>query len=69
LLLYTDGITEVIDEQNREFGADRLAQALWSARSLPVQEIPAYIRSEVERFSAGAPLSDDVTIVVSRMVS
>lgn len=68
LLMYTDGISEALDEQNQEFGAERLAQALREASARPVQEIPAFLRSKVERFTGGTVTTDDVTLVVCRVI-
>lgn len=67
LVLYTDGLTEATGPEMQEFGPARLAQVAWQARRLPVQELARRIRSEVEDFAGGAPLPDDVTLVVVRV--
>lgn len=68
LLLYTDGLTEAMDADRREFGAERVVDLL-GAEARP--DAPAGIASqvverllqEVERFTAGETLADDLCIV------
>lgn len=65
LLLFSDGITEALDAQGREYGDDRL-RALWAA--LGARSAPAVIGGvfeAVEAFRGRAVQSDDMTIVVA----
>jgi len=69
LLLYTDGAVERLDARNdEEFGMDRLEKvtrrALASGDGLA--ELPGRILEDVRAFGGGAPLADDVTIVLVR---
>ncbi len=65
LFLYTDGVTEAFDPQENMFSDDGLAQAL--NRHIQDADQPEvmvrHIYRELEQFSAGAPQSDDITIV------
>ena len=65
LVLYTDGVTEAIDTEDRLFGEDRLARALERWAAAPAQEIAGRIAEAVTAFAPGEP-SDDRTIVVFR---
>ncbi len=63
LLLYTDGITEATDLQTREFGVERLMQALNQNRRMPLAEIVKELLNSLQRFTGTAPLLDDVTVL------
>ena len=67
LLLWTDGITEVEDNQGVMFGDDRLRQTIESANS-PASAFDA-ILSAVDSFKSGnGPNGDDKTLIEMRMV-
>ncbi len=68
LLLYTDGVPEAFNHQDEMFGYERLAQALRLWGGAPAQDVIRGIRQELERFTQGTPQSDDVTLVVCRIV-
>lgn len=65
LVLYSDGVTDVLNEQEEEFGAERLEDLLPALASLPVAAILEVIVGHVERF-VGGNLPDDLTILVAR---
>ena len=65
LALYSGGITESSNDAGEEFGAQRLAEALWQHRELHSQAVLASIVDEVRRFSAYAQ-QDDITLVVAK---
>jgi len=62
LLLYTDGWTEGAKE-SREFGIGRAAAAFRRGAGLPLPELLASCRAELERFLDGSPRGDDLTLV------
>ncbi len=64
LLLYTDGVTESFDHQFEEYGTTRLEEAVLNCCHKSPQEIIEEIRKSVFRFTGGAPLRDDFTMVV-----
>lgn len=72
LLLYTDGITEAVNSRYEEFGEERLIAALESfSQDLAVirpQGIIDSLISQVQSFTGGAPLQDDLTLLVIRLV-
>ncbi|NOY79498.1 MAG: SpoIIE family protein phosphatase [Kiritimatiellaeota bacterium] len=63
LLLFTDGITEALDEDSAEFGLERL-ENIWSARAdTPAGAVDALLRA-VDEFKGDAPQADDQTLVL-----
>lgn len=69
LVMYTDGVTEVVNAQTQEFGRERLASLIRQAIYKPVNEVVREIRQNLEEFSEGKPLADDTTIVVCKIIS
>ncbi len=66
LLLYTDGISEARSESQEEFGERRLAEVLAGYQA---SSLPALIQASLENlrtFRGGAPLHDDLTLLVIR---
>ena len=64
LILYSDGISEAHDPAEGLFGAERLREIVRREGKQPASHIKAAILGEVEKFRRGAPLSDDVTLIV-----
>jgi len=62
LLLYTDGWTEGAKE-NKEFGIGRAAAAFRRGAGLPLPELLASCRADLEQFLDGSPRGDDLTMV------
>ena len=63
LFLYTDGVTEATNPENKLYGEPELLDALQRGQKHDVDEIIHYIRAEVTRHANGAPQSDDVTML------
>jgi len=61
LFLYTDGVTEAMDEGGNQFSEPRLAEFLHEANGSSATEIIHGAVDQVRRHSAGAPQSDDIT--------
>jgi sigma-B regulation protein RsbU (phosphoserine phosphatase) len=62
--LYSDGVTEARSSAGDEFGGERLASALRSARRRPAREIVAAVMDALDAFVAGTPQHDDITLLV-----
>jgi serine phosphatase RsbU (regulator of sigma subunit)/pSer/pThr/pTyr-binding forkhead associated (FHA) protein len=69
LVIYSDGVTEAADASDDEFETDRLAETVRLSRHLPATEIVSNIRQAVTVHAAGAPQSDDITIIVAKRVA
>jgi len=67
LVFQTDGVSESRRGQE-EYGNECLRRILTESASLPVREIGARILADVHRFLAGEQPSDDVTLVVVKIV-
>ena len=63
--IYTDGITEALNQGDEEFGEERLLDVLRRARDLSPSHIVTAAFEEVRRFS-GDQQRDDVTLIVAR---
>jgi sigma-B regulation protein RsbU (phosphoserine phosphatase) len=68
IVMYTDGVTEAFNPQDQEFGEERLVAYLQKYRNYPVQEIIDGLIDEVRRFCGSAPQSDDITLVIVRVI-
>lgn len=67
LLLYTDGLSEARDLQNREYGDDRLPMILGECHKLSAVALVNRLLHDVSEFSS-APRSDDLTVMAIEMV-
>ncbi len=63
LLMYTDGLTDAINEHEEEFGAERLARCLVEARDRPAEALIRHIDREVAAHVGGQPQFDDYTLI------
>jgi serine/threonine protein phosphatase PrpC len=64
LLVYTDGVTEASDEDEVEFGEDRLGKAARKARAGAADEVAAAILDALASHTGGKGLDDDATLMV-----
>ncbi|HQN01610.1 MAG TPA: SpoIIE family protein phosphatase [Candidatus Hydrogenedentes bacterium] len=64
LVLYTDGVVEVMSKEGEEFGLARLQAVLQAAHSLPAQAIIERIIQATQVFSGAANYRDDFTCMV-----
>src|SRR5262245_9895035 len=61
LFLFTDGVTEAMDEGGNQFSEPRLEEFLLQAGGSSAMELVRGAVDQVRRHSAGAPQSDDIT--------
>jgi sigma-B regulation protein RsbU (phosphoserine phosphatase) len=61
LFLYTDGVTEAMDEEGNQFSEPCLAEFLHQANGSSATEIIRGAVDQVKNHSGGAPQSDDIT--------
>lgn len=67
LLLYTDGVTEAINEQGELFSDERLAGVLQANLSQPPNELITRVRRSIKQFTRSHPQTDDITLVALRL--
>ena len=63
LFVYTDGVAEAIDLENRQFGTERMLKALNSRAEGTVYEVLGELTDALEDFTCGAEQFDDVTML------
>lgn len=66
LVVYTDGVTEALDESSALFTNERLVTALEGVAAGAAEEVAVTVSAAVAAHVAGAERSDDVTIMVLR---
>jgi serine phosphatase RsbU (regulator of sigma subunit) len=64
LVLYTDGITEIMDKEEREFGESGLIETVSRSRDLSARQIASGILTAARKFGEDSPQADDQTLVV-----
>jgi sigma-B regulation protein RsbU (phosphoserine phosphatase) len=66
LVIYTDGFSEAMSPNLEEWGEERLIETVATCSGLPARDTIARIMHSADAFAAGAPQSDDMTLVVLR---
>ena len=66
LVAVTDGVTEAVDASGREFGDERVRQALASRKGAGASETLAGLVSAVDAWAGPAGCSDDLTALILR---
>jgi len=64
LILFSDGITEAMNENNKEFGEEKLLAVIEPNKDADPELLIDKIISEVEKHSGSTPQSDDMTLMV-----
>lgn len=67
VVLYTDGVTEATDEQDREYGIERLTSIMHKSRNLPAKGIIAAVVNDITAFAGTRPQFDDITLMVLKV--
>ncbi len=68
LLIFSDGLTEALDEHEEQFGRERVVQVVLKNPRRSASEMRNAILAEVRSHSSGRPLADDLTLVVAHVV-
>ena len=68
VVLYTDGVTEAIDDDSEEFGPERLQEVFHDGPPGSVRESNEAVFNAVETFAGDAPQFDDITCVTLKRV-
>jgi serine phosphatase RsbU (regulator of sigma subunit) len=66
LYIYTDGVTEAADPEDRLYGDERLRRVLNAQRTSDLAAILRAVKEDVTAFAAGAPQFDDITMLALR---
>jgi len=63
ILLYTDGVTDAINEDSEFFGLSRLSDVLGRCTTKNADEVLEAIEGSVNAFMGDTPQFDDLTMV------
>jgi sigma-B regulation protein RsbU (phosphoserine phosphatase) len=66
LFLYTDGVTEAMDGQERFYSEATLLAQIESRKSPSPRDLVEYLKSDIKSFAAGAPQYDDIAMLMVR---
>jgi len=67
LFIYTDGITEAMNEKREQFGETRLIDFIKKYHHLPASDFKMKLNDEISAFTKGYPQTDDITFVVLKL--
>jgi len=63
IFIYTDGVPEAADEDNRMFGNERMLQALNTDPAVPPRQVLGNVKKAVDEFVSDAEQFDDLTML------
>jgi len=67
VLLFTDGVSEAMNEAGEPFGEERLAALVEEHGDLPLEELRERILRDIRAFVGGAGVHDDLTFVLLKV--
>lgn len=67
IILFTDGVPELQDEDKNQFGIKRFIGIIKSLAGLSASEITAQIEKELDKFKGKAPQYDDISVLVLKL--
>jgi sigma-B regulation protein RsbU (phosphoserine phosphatase) len=68
LIAFTDGISEAMTEEYEEWGEERLVAASRMSTHLSARDIVSAVIVSADRFTAGAPQNDDLSLVALKVL-
>jgi len=66
LAIFSDGVTEAMDVQEKLFGVPRLKEALSGLHEAPLVEVQQAVLESIQKFTRGAVQADDITLLLVR---
>ncbi len=69
LVLFTDGVSEAMNAASEEYGEERLEAVIRKAAGWGAQGLIDIIHQDITAHAHGAPQSDDITMMVMRVVT
>ncbi len=69
ILMFTDGVSEAMDENEQEFGEKQIAYLARTNRELPLDDLLALIEKKVSAFHESEFYADDFTLLAARLKS
>lgn len=68
IVLFSDGITEAADAEQRMFERERLRDSVKKSRAYSAKEIVHHVFQDLRDFLQGSPLTDDFTLAVMKVI-
>ena len=68
LALFTDGIVEAMNDNQEEFGEDRLIDIIKKGKSLAMEEVREQLIKQVKEHRGGKALEDDLTLALFKRI-
>jgi serine phosphatase RsbU (regulator of sigma subunit) len=69
IFAYTDGIMDAMNQNDDEFGMDRVIETLTEKRAAPVQEIADTLLARINEFAGDRAQTDDMTLLAIALKS
>ncbi len=66
IFLYTDGVTEAMNQKQEQFSEAKLSKSLTKLKDQNIRDIISQLRNEIKMFANGAQQSDDITMLAVR---
>jgi len=68
LFLFTDGVSEAMNLKGEDFTEERLEKVIREVSLKNASEIVRHVKTALESYESGAPQSDDITMMVIKVV-
>ncbi len=68
LVIYTDGVTEAMNQEEEEFGLEKLKEIILTNKNDSAESILEKILKAIEGHAAGAEQMDDITLILLKRV-
>ena len=68
LVLYTDGISEALDKNRKEYSSARFEKMILDNRTIPLEEFTNLLMEDVYKHIGNSPMEDDITLLVIELV-
>jgi len=69
IFFYTDGVSEAMNENEEEYGEDRIREFVVTHRNMDPDEILQGILNDINNFDKSEPPRDDTTVVILKVCS
>jgi sigma-B regulation protein RsbU (phosphoserine phosphatase) len=66
IVMYTDGVTEAMNDHWEQFGTERLEAVVKQHSQASTEELTKHILEAIRQFTLGAAQSDDTTLLILR---
>ncbi|MFW6183159.1 MAG: PP2C family protein-serine/threonine phosphatase [Chloroflexota bacterium] len=67
LLIFSDGVPDAANANHERYGYERLQAILQTADDVPAERLLEHIAADIRDFSEGAPLFDDLTMLLAEV--